>query len=56
MGVRSSERQAVTGDVKDVLYNLRSDDLARTTPCGEAVENHESILLLESVIESTLAV
>ena len=33
-----------------LLYNFRSNDFARSAPCGEAVEDHEAFLA-EGIIE-----
>jgi hypothetical protein len=38
-------------EVHNLLYDLRSDDLARATPCSEAVEDHERIFLSEGAVE-----
>jgi hypothetical protein len=40
---------------RSLLDDLRSNDLARTAPCGEAVQDHEGVLLSERLVECRLA-
>lgn len=38
-------------DSESLLYDLRGDDLARSAPGSKAVEDEESVLLLEGLVE-----
>ena len=40
---------------ENLLDNLRSNHLARTAPCREAVEDHEGLLVVDGSIEVGLA-